>query len=90
VKLWHEDSPNTVGWGECALFKGLSCDDRPDYEATLRSLTPYLPPEEELFSRLKNYPSILVGKVSFFKAIFNLSGCLNSKGDFCLVVGGFW
>ena len=61
VKVWDDARPDVVGIGECALFKGLSCDDTPDYEAILQSLTPHLPPVDELFTRLKDYPSILFG-----------------------------
>ena len=35
IKVWEEDSPDIFGLGECALFKGLSCDDVPDYEDKL-------------------------------------------------------
>ena len=31
ISLWNEDNPTKRGWGECALFRGLSFDDRPDY-----------------------------------------------------------
>ena len=61
VKVWDDAHPEVVGIGECALFKGLSCDDRPEYEAVLQSLTPHLPPVDELFLKLKDYPSILFG-----------------------------
>ena len=35
IKVWHEYSPENFGIGECGLFPGLSCDDRPDYETRL-------------------------------------------------------
>lgn len=38
LKVWDEDSPLTYGLGECALFKGLGDDDRPDYEERLARL----------------------------------------------------
>lgn len=38
IKLWQEHSPAIYGIGECALFKGLSHDDRPGYEARLDAL----------------------------------------------------
>lgn len=38
VKLWHEDSPETFGIGECALFRGLSAEDNAGYEPKLREL----------------------------------------------------
>lgn len=35
IKVWHDDRPDIVGVGEAALFRGLSCDDRPGYESQL-------------------------------------------------------
>ena len=31
VKIWDTNNPDIFGLGECALFEGLSFDDRPDY-----------------------------------------------------------
>jgi o-succinylbenzoate synthase len=61
VKVWQESSPGLLGLGECALFRGLSCDDRPDYEDVLASLSPNLPPLKSLSEKLKDFPSILFG-----------------------------
>lgn len=36
VKLTDTDSPGICGIGECALFKGLSTEDLPDYESRLQ------------------------------------------------------
>lgn len=37
VRLYDTDEPHkTLATGECALFRGLSADDRPDYEDELR------------------------------------------------------
>lgn len=38
IKVWHDDRPDVCGIGECALFRGLSADDRPDYEKKLREV----------------------------------------------------
>lgn len=38
VKVWEDSRPEKIGIGECALFKGLSAEDRPDYEEKLRSV----------------------------------------------------
>lgn len=35
IKIWDEIEPDVYGIGECALFKGLSADDVPDYENVL-------------------------------------------------------
>jgi o-succinylbenzoate synthase len=61
VKVWHDHSPEIFGLGECALFRGLGCDDRPEYEAVLQSLTPHLPPIDEIRVKLRDFPSILFG-----------------------------
>jgi len=61
LKVWNEESPEVFGLGECALFRGLSADDRPGYEDVLQSLTPNLHPLPELFERLQDFPSILFG-----------------------------
>src|SRR5665647_184809 len=61
LKVWNEESPEVFGLGECALFRGLSAEDRPGYEDVLQSLTPSLPPQSELFERLRDFSSILFG-----------------------------
>lgn len=35
VKVYDTDDPTNVGWGECALFKGLSVEDDAGYESRL-------------------------------------------------------
>lgn len=37
VKVTDTDGPGICGIGECALFKGLSAEDQPDYESRLQS-----------------------------------------------------
>ena len=37
VKIWDTNNPDIFGLGECALFEGLSYDDRPDYITRLES-----------------------------------------------------
>lgn len=38
IKVFDSERPERFGLGECALFRGLSSDDRPDYEATLQAM----------------------------------------------------
>lgn len=38
LKLWDDTAPEVFGIGECGLFRGLSSDDRPDYEQRLDTL----------------------------------------------------
>jgi o-succinylbenzoate synthase len=59
--LVYEDDA-LKGIGECGLLRGLSADDRPDYEAKLNWLVAnmHLSPAE-LFAELKEFPSIQFG-----------------------------
>lgn len=51
-----------IGIGECAVFKGLSVDDRPDFEEKLIWLCKYIELEKEfLLSELMEFPSIQFG-----------------------------
>lgn len=51
-----------IALGECNLFKGLSYDDRPDYEDKLQEICRRIPEEgENLLSELSNWPSIRFG-----------------------------
>lgn len=36
IKIWDDKNPDVVGIGECAPLPGLSIDDKPDFEETLR------------------------------------------------------
>lgn len=50
------------GIGECGLFRGLSCDDRPDYLEKLQWLCENIHrKKEELLSELIEFPSIQFG-----------------------------
>ncbi|WP_295202934.1 o-succinylbenzoate synthase [uncultured Chryseobacterium sp.] len=58
------------GIGECALFRGLSFDDRPDYEEKLQWLCLNIHQSpDELYEELKDYPSIWFG---YEQAMLNL------------------
>ncbi|MEZ4803027.1 MAG: o-succinylbenzoate synthase [Gelidibacter sp.] len=57
------------GIGECAILKGLSVDDRPDYEATLRWTCKNISLGlEVLLHKLKEFPSIQFGLEMAFKS----------------------
>lgn len=58
------------GIGECAIFRGLSFDDRPDYEDKLQWLCENIQKDSEfLKEELKEFPSIWFG---YEQAILNL------------------
>ena len=57
IKIWDESEPEVYGIGECALFKGLSSDDVPEYETVLadvcRNITTVTPQDIADFSSIK-------------------------------------
>jgi o-succinylbenzoate synthase len=56
------ESEGSVGIGECGLFRGLSHDDRPDYESKLEWLSKNIDKDPEwLIEELRDYPSIVFG-----------------------------
>ena len=59
IKVWDDECPEVFGLGECALFRGLSSDDRPDFEAKLSEVcqSPGSYGKEDL----KDFPSIVFG-----------------------------
>ena len=74
---------NKMGIGECGLFRGLSCDDRPDYEEKLQWLCANIQNnKEELFNELTEFPSIQFG---LEQALLSL----NSKNNFELFPSKF-
>lgn len=70
------------GVGECAVFRGLSFDDRPDYEEKLQWLCENIQQEYEYLKKeLKDFPSIWFG---YEQAILNLKhgGRIYFPGEF--------
>lgn len=58
------------GIGECAIFKGLSCDDVPNYEKKLQWLCENINLDFNILKEeLRNFPSIWIG---YEQAIYNL------------------
>ncbi|MBB4806036.1 o-succinylbenzoate synthase [Chryseobacterium defluvii] len=63
------------GTGECAVFRGLSFDDRPDYEEKLQWLCKNIRQDPEfLKEELKEFPSIWFG---YEQAVLNLKNGSN-------------
>lgn len=61
---------DNVGYGECAVFKGLSADDRPDYEEKLAWLCENINRNlVELLQRLIEFPSIQFGLEQAFLSV---------------------
>ena len=58
-----------VGIGECGILRGLSIDDRPDYEETLKWVCNSIHlGEQELYDKLEGFPSIQFGIEMAFKS----------------------
>ena len=76
------DDQNT-GIGECAVFKGLSADDRPDYEEKLQWLCDHIHLDKDLLlHELIEFPSIQFGLEQALLSII-------SKGTFELFPSDF-
>ena len=59
-----------TGVGECGILRGLSIDDRPDYEAKLKWTCSNIQlKQEKLLSALVEFPSIQFGLESAFKSL---------------------
>ncbi len=63
VQLYDDTCPEHVGWGECALFRGLGSDDRPEYEQVLAEACRLVGilPFDEVLQRLAEWTSIRFG-----------------------------
>ena len=60
--LYNDFEPEIIGIGECGLLKGLSIDDRPDYEEKIIEVcNNILNHQEYLDEGLKEFPSIRFG-----------------------------
>ncbi|MFM2229646.1 MAG: hypothetical protein RL607_904, partial [Bacteroidota bacterium] len=64
------ESDGKIGIGECGLLRGLSCDDRPDYESklqwTCQNIHRGLP---ALYPELQAFPSIQFGLEQAFLSL---------------------
>lgn len=71
------------GVGECGLFRGLSCDDRPDYEEKLQWLCNNMNLEKEfLLSELIEFPSIQFGLEQALKSLESIDSYELFSSDF--------
>ena len=80
--IFIEDE-NQKGIGECCLFRGLSIDDRPDYEVKLQWVCNHINlGVQKLYDELIEFPSIQIGLETAFKS-------LSSKDLFEIYPSGF-
>ena len=62
VRIFDEADPAVLGVGECALFRGLSADDVPEYEAVLAKVCWDIEKYKNIFQKeLRHFPSIVCG-----------------------------
>ena len=82
------------GIGECGILRGLSYDDRPDYEQKLKWTCAHIYKGKEwLWEELKEFPSIQFGVEMAFKSLesqdaFVLNSSRFSKGDDAISING--
>lgn len=63
-----EKSTETFYYGECALFRGLSADDRPEYELKLKTICENFDSENvDWWEDLREFPSIQFGLEQILK-----------------------
>ncbi|WP_299392748.1 o-succinylbenzoate synthase [uncultured Gelidibacter sp.] len=88
------ESDGKKGIGECGMFRGLSVDDRPDFESVLRwTCKNIFLGKEVLLSKLKEFPSIQFGLEMAFldleaEAPFELFPSKFTKGEAAIPING--
>ncbi len=72
VRLVDDNNPSSLGIGECALFRGLSSDDVPEYENVLADICWNIEEYKENFrEKFKHFPSIICGLEMAFADLQN-------------------
>lgn len=61
IKLWEDTNIDICGIGECGLLKGLSYDDRTNYEQKLKEVCQNIEQiaKDDFYESLKEWPSII-------------------------------
>ena len=83
-----------IGFGECGILRGLSIDDTPDYEETLRWACEHIHlGEQELYDKLEAFPSIQFGIEMAFRSfhskdLFDLFPSEFTKGNEGIAING--
>jgi o-succinylbenzoate synthase len=66
------ENESSVGVGECSMLKGLSIDDRPDYEQKLQWVCDNIHlGEKSLYAELSEFPSIQFGVEMAFRSLIS-------------------
>lgn len=88
------ENQDKKGIGECGMFKGLSCDDRPDFEAKLQWTCDNIHLGlEELLEALTEFPSIQFGLEMAFQSLqsttpFELFPSKFTSGEAAIAING--
>ena len=72
------EDEHATGFGECGMFRGLSCDDRPDFESKLKWVCHHIDfGLEQLLIELIDFPSIQFGlEMAFLDLLSDSSNVL--------------
>ena len=72
------EDEHATGFGECGMFRGLSCDDRPDFESKLKWVCHHIDLGiEQLLIDLVDFPSIQFGiEMAFLDLLSDSSNVL--------------
>lgn len=82
------------GFGECGMLRGLSIDDRPDFEQTLQWVCANIHlGEQQLYDALTEFPSIQMGLEIAFKSLaahdpFQIYPSAFTKGEASIAING--
>ena len=82
------------GFGECGMLRGLSIDDRPDFEQTLQWVCANIHlREQQLYDALTEFPSIQMGLEIAFRSLaahdpFQIYPSAFTKGEASIAING--
>ena len=72
IRIFDDSNPTVLGIGECALFRGLSADDAPEYENVLADICWNIEKYKENFrEKFNRFPSIVCGLEMAFSDLRN-------------------
>lgn len=83
LSLFDELNPSKKALGECGMFKGLSFDDRPEFENKLKNVCEELPSKKEkILEELGEWPSIFFAVEMLLKDWRNNANHILFESDF--------
>lgn len=84
IKIFNSNNPNVFGIGECAVFNGLSFDDKPNFEHQLNYVCNYINDISISSQLLYNWPAIKFGLETALLDLHNGGKQIIYKSDFTL------